>query len=495
MTLSDQLILWWTTISPNLVSALIVLIVGWLAALIIASLVRKGLDRTNLGTRLAGMVGEDNARTVDANRWIPKIVYYIILLFVLLAFFEILGLTVITDPINSLLTEVFAYAPRILGALVLALIGWILAVMAKKISLAVLKTAKVDENLGSQAGIEQKQMSQNVAEAIYWLVLLLFLPMVLDALGIGGLLAPLQVMIGKILAFLPNLFAAAIILIIGWFIARILRRIVTNLLMAMGTERLSEKIGTAKVLGKEGLSGLIGLIVYILILIPVLLAALQALALDAITQPFSNMLNQILNAMPEIFGAALILAFFYILGKVVAEIVTNLLAAIGFNSILVRLNLGKEPKEGERKPSEVVGYLVFVGLMLFALIEASQVLNFMLLADLITQFTVFAGHVLLGLIIFAIGIFLANLAYKAVMTSGMAQAKILALAAQIAILVFAGAMALLQMGVANDIINLAFGLLMGAIAVAVALSFGLGGKEIAAREIEKWLQSIKSEKP
>jgi hypothetical protein len=101
----------------------------------------------------------------------------------------------------------------------------------------------------------------------------------------------------------------------------------------------------------------------------------------------------------------------------------------------------------------------------------------------------------LGLIIFAIGIFLANLAYKAVMTSGKAQAKILALAAQIAILVFASAMALLQMGVANDIINLAFGLLMGAIAIAVALSFGLGGKEIAAREIEKWLQSLKSEKP
>jgi len=248
-------------------------------------------------------------------------------------------------------------------------------------------------------------------------------------------------------------------------------------------------------LGKEGLSGLIGLIVYILILIPVLLAALQALALEAITQPFSNMLNQILNAIPAIIGAALVLAFFYILGKVLAELVTNLLAAIGFNSILVRLNLGKEPKEGERTPSEIVGYIVFVGLMLFALIEASQVLNFMLVADLITQFTIFAGHVLLGLIIFAIGIFLANVAYKAVMTSGKAQAKLLALAAQIAILVFAGAMALIQMGVANDIINLAFGLLMGAIAVAVALSFGLGGKELAAREIEKWMQSIKSEKP
>jgi hypothetical protein len=65
----------------------------------------------------------------------------------------------------------------------------------------------------------------------------------------------------------------------------------------------------------------------------------------------------------------------------------------------------------------------------------------------------------------------------------MSQMKILAQAARISILAFAGAMALRQMGLANEIITLAFGLLLGAIAVAVALSFGLGGKEIAAREI------------
>jgi len=71
------------------------------------------------------------------------------------------------------------------------------------------------------------------------------------------------------------------------------------------------------------------------------------------------------------------------------------------------------------------------------------------------------------------------------------QAKMLAHAARISILVFAGAMALRQMGLANEIINLAFGLLLGAMAVAVALAFGLGGREIAAREIEKWLESMK----
>jgi hypothetical protein len=132
--------------------------------------------------------------------------------------------------------------------------------------------------------------------------------------------------------------------------------------------------------------------------------------------------------------------------------------------------------------------------MLFAAIEASRLLGFVLLADLVSEFTAFAGQVVLGLIIFAIGLYLANLAAKTVQASGAAQAGWLAMAARVSILVLAGAMALRQMGLANEIINLAFGLLLGAIAVAMALAFGLGGREAAAREVEGWLQSIKSER-
>ena len=198
--------------------------------------------------------------------------------FVLVAFFQTLGLTLVAQPLNELLSIVFSYLPKLFAALVLALVAWIVATVLKKVILRVLQAAKVDESLGSKAGIDKAEMplSQTIAEIVFFLVLLLFLPMILNALALGGLLEPLQLMIGKILAFLPNLFAAAIILIIGWFLAKILQKIVINLLVAMGTERLSEKAGLAKVLGKQGLSGLIGLVVYILILIPVLIAALQA---------------------------------------------------------------------------------------------------------------------------------------------------------------------------------------------------------------------------
>jgi hypothetical protein len=477
-----------------LLGALAILIVGWIVALILSSIIGKALHRTGMDERIArAMVGEERAKTIESQRWISRIIYYVLLFFVLVAFFQVLGLTLVAQPLNQLLTIVFSYLPKLFAALVIALVAWIVAVILKKIVLQVLQAAKVDEGVSSRTGLEGREMplSQSIAEIVYYLVLLLFLPMVLSALGLSGLLEPLQMMISKILLFLPDLFAAALIVIIGWFLARILQKIVTNLLVALGAEKLSERVGLSKVLGEQGLSGLIGLIVYILILIPVLIAALQALALDAITQPVSNVLKQILGILPALFGAALVLAIGYLLGKVVAELIANLLAAMGFNSILARLGLGKEPAVGERTPSQIVGYMVLVAIMLFALIEASQILSFTLLADLIYEFTIFAGHVLMGLIILAIGIYLANLAFNVVMSSGMSQAKVLAEAARVAILAFSGAMALRQMGLANEIINMAFGLLLGALAVAIALAFGLGGREIAAREMEKWLKSMK----
>jgi hypothetical protein len=96
------------------------------------------------------------------------------------------------------------------------------------------------------------------------------------------------------------------------------------------------------------------------------------------------------------------------------------------------------------------------------------------------------------LIIFAIGLYLANLAATTITATGTAHAGFLSLAARIAIIVFAGAIGLQRMGLANEIVNMAFTLLLGAIAVAGALAFGLGGREIAARELDGWIESFKS---
>jgi hypothetical protein len=480
---------------PALVAASAILIIGWLIAVVVSALVRRAVHRTTLDDRLAGWItGEEQAEAIEVERWIARGVFWLIMIFVLVAFFQVLGLTLITDRLNQLLIQIFQYAPRLVGAGLLLVAAWVLASVLRFFVARVLKAAKLDDRLGTLAGVEEERvpLARTLGDAVYWLVFLLFLPAVLGALAVEGLLEPVQGMIGNILDFLPNIFAAGLIVAIGWFVARIVQRIVTNLLAAIGTDRLSEKVELDRVLGKQRLSGVVGLVVYFLVLIPALIAALNALALEAITEPASNMLNVILTALPGIFASGLLLAIAYVVGRVVSGLITNVLTGIGFNAILARLGVGKEPAEGQRTPSEIVGYLVMVGVMLLASMEAARLLGFALLADLVADFTVFAGQVMLGLIIFGIGVYLANLAAGVVKASGAAQAGLLALATRISILVLAGAMGLAQMGLASEIINLAFGAVLGAIGVAVALAFGLGGREIAARELEEWLKSVRS---
>jgi hypothetical protein len=142
-----------------------------------------------------------------------------------------------------------------------------------------------------------------------------------------------------------------------------------------------------------------------------------------------------------------------------------------------------------------VGGLVLVAIMLFAAIEAARQLGFDALADLLAAFTVLAGQILLGLVVFGLGLYLADLAAGVVRASRARQADLLALLTRAAVLVLAGAMALRQMGIANEIVNLAFGLLLGAIAVAGALAFGLGGRDLAGRHLEQWSAQLETRTP
>jgi hypothetical protein len=443
--------------------------------------------------------GEEEKAAEKVETWLSKGVFYLIMFFVLVGFFQTLGLVSITEPLNRLLNTIFEYAPRLIAPIVLLLVAWVLAT-AMRFSLSrILQATKLDERLSSKAGIEKEKppipLTKSLTDAVYWLVFLLFLPAVLDALKLEGIMIPVQGMVDQILGYLPNLFGAFLIFMVGWFIARIVQQVVGNVLAAIGTDRLSDRVGLAPLLGAQRLSGILGLVVYILILIPVIIAALNALALEAVTRPASEMLNVILSALPNIFAAFVLVTIAYVVGRVVAQLITNLLTGVGFNRILTRIGLARELAEGKRTPSEVIGYLVLLAILFFAAMEACDLLGFKDLADLVKQFTVFAGHVLLGLIIFGIGLFLADLAYKTIIAGEAAQAAMMASAARIAIVGIAGAMALRQMGFANEIINLAFGLLMGAVAVAVAIAFGLGGRDIASRKMEEWLKDSKAGKP
>ena len=134
-------------------------------------------------------------------------------------------------------------------------------------------------------------------------------------------------------------------------------------------------------------------------------------------------------------------------------------------------------------PSWIVGSLVFAAIVIAAAMEAVNALGFDRLSDLAGQLVVFGGQILFGLAIVAVGLFIANVAANAVAASAVGQARTIALITRIVIIAFAVALGLQEMGIANEIVMLAFGIPLGALALAAAVAAGVGGRDLAAQEL------------
>ena len=311
---------------PNLLAALAILLVGLLVAAIVSAIVRGVLNRTSVDNRLANwLTGRPaDATSPPVEKWISAAVFWLIMIFVIVAVLNSLNLTTVSAPLNTFLTQVTSFLPKLLGAAILLGVAWAIATVVKLITTRGLRAARFDERVNQQpAGTprdpNQLSLAETIGSALYWFIFLLFLLPVLNTLGLDQALQPVQSLITQILSILPNILAAVLIAAVGWFVAQIVRRIVTNLLATTGIDRAGTQFGLRQTRGGQSLSGIIGTIVYVLILIPVAIAALQALRIDAISVPAIAMLNQILNALPAIFTAALILIVAYFLGRFVAD--------------------------------------------------------------------------------------------------------------------------------------------------------------------------------
>jgi hypothetical protein len=488
---------------PRLLLSIVILVVGTVIAWLIAALVRWLMGKATLDNRLARYVkgGAAEAR-VGSERVVSWIVFWILELFVLVLFFHFLQMAAISESLSRVVQQILDYVPRLFGAGLLLLAGWILAAIVKFLITRALVAAKVDERFkGSAAPAEagarpRLPLSKTLGSVVFWVILLLFVPGVLSVLAIEGLSTPMQQMVEKVVTFLPNVALAAIILLLGWLFAGMVRRIVEGLMQAAGTDRLGERAGLGRIFKQFNLSALVGLVVYILILVPVIIAALNALQVEGITKPASDMLGNFLAAVPSIFSVLLILLIAYIGGRLLGRLATSFMEAIGFDRLPAALGLTKKEAapsaHGAAKPawspSQVVGYVVLVVIMLFAIMESCRRLDFVGLAAVVSAFVLFLTQVLLGLAVLALGLYFGNVAAKAILGSQVAHARWLALVARVAIIVFASAMALNKIGVGADVVKIAFGLAFGAIAVAAAIAFGLGGRDAAARQIEEWHQ-------
>jgi len=371
--------------------AAIVLGLGWLLAKGLSIAAKKVLDRTKLDNRLANYLTGGRADGIPVEAGVAKFVYWLVMLVALMAAFQVLDLTVVSEPIRTLVNRLVAFLPQILAAGLLLAGAWIVATLLRMIVRNLLSAFQLDRKVGEHAGEEAGAMplAAILADGVYYLIFLLFLPQILDALQMEGL-SPVKDMVAQILAFLPKLFGAVVLFFVFYLVARVVQRLVVNLLAGFGFDRLPH--------------------------------------------------------------------------------------ALGFEG----------PREGQTSASTIAGYVVVTILLFIGAVQAFKTLGLEIVSNLAEELLAGLFNVLVACVIFALGLFLSQLAHRTIASGSAGQATLLAGVARAAILVFTGAMALFRAGLAKEIVTLAFGALIVGLALAGGLAFGLGGRDEAARTIARW---------
>ena len=472
---------YWDQFHPIL-AAIVILLLGWIIALIVAAGVKKLLQKLNTNHRLSSATGH----TPNIENLISKLVFWFVIILAVVGALNVLNISGVSDPFSNMVGRVLAFIPNLLAAVAVGFIGWIVAGLVKAGLTNVLARTEMDEKLSNEVGVGS--LSSNIGEIFYWLVLLLFLPIVLSILGLTGLLIPVQNMVNEAVAYLPNLLIAGVIIFVGYILAKIVRGIVEGLSNSLGLQTQAEKIGLFK---NSNVSKFLGSFVFAIIIITALIVAFEALGIEAISQPATAMLNQIMYAIPQIIAAGLILIVAYVVSRFVGRLVAELVSGAGVDEIPMKLDVQRFL--GQTRVSDIIGCLIVFFTMLFAVSEAADRLGLEQISVLIAMFIQFGASILLGAVILVVGFWLANVVANVIQRGEYNSSRWLGNLVRILIMGLVIAMGLRAMGIADSIVNLAFGLTLGSVAVAFALAFGLGGRQPAERLLSDLLDKAKTE--
>ena len=378
--------------------------------------------------------------------------------------------------------DVAGILTRVVAAVVILVVTWLIAKLVKTLLSKGLRRVKVLQREDS-SGQSLGESLATIASLVVWLFGLIA---ILNLFALTEVVAPIQDLLQRVLAALPGIVGAALIFFIGLVLARIVRQLVETSLRAAGADdwlRRSDASGagssetTAVPAGTTmpTLSRIAGQLVFALIVIVVSISALQVLGIEAIAEPATQMLTLILNAIPSVIAAALLLGIGYLISRFVGPLLESTLRGLGTDRALADLGAG-----GTRStpPSRVIATIGQVAIVLFFAVAATRVLGFPEVTEILDTVLEVAGGIILGGAIIAVGVFVANLAPRFV--SGRTGDVI-----RYAAIVLFVAIGLGSMGLADSIVNLAFGALVVGGAAAAAIAFGLGGRDAAARQLQR----------
>ena len=373
-----------------------------------------------------------------------------------------------------------------LSAIIIILIGWVIATIAKMVVAGGINRT----GLGRQAQSTGGNIGKSIGKALFYIILLIALLIALSQFkSLEKPLAPLTGMLNNILGYGGNIIAATLLIVVGGVVAKVAKEATTSTLEAAQVDRFVAKSGITGDEQNNSLSKALGGLVFAIFIFGFIVAAIDALGIETLSEPIKGMLNTTLDYIPSILGAAVILGIAVFIGRFVSNLAQSTLPALGVDNSLKAIGSLDGETAQNVVPSKIIGNVAFVGIVLMGLIAAMNTLNIPALSDVFEDILELGGRIVLGAIIIGVGIFVANFIAKIVtQTSGDLAGKIVK---YVAIILFV-VMGLNQMNLGDGIVETAFTYTLGAAAFAAgvggALAFGLGGREWAGKKLAKWLK-------
>ncbi len=377
-----------------------------------------------------------------------------------------------------------------LVAILLLVVAFIAAAIVKSLVIKLLKAIKAEALLAKVGAKEDvaKSAIDFVGKLAYFITFILFLPSVLNKLGMQSVSAPITSMANQFLAFIPNLVAAGIIIAVGLFIANIVKDLLKSILKAVKVDALQEKAGIVAS-EKTAFSTIIANVVYGVIVLIVVTTGLDQLRVPAISTPANAIVSSIFAIIPNVLAAIVIIAVGVFIAKLVAKLLEGLLASVGTDSLVEKVTGNASKKVVLSKViSEVVKYVLVV----VFIVQGINVLELPVLTNIGAAVIGYLPAVLTAIIILALGMFAANAAENAIVKK-CPNAKATALVVKVVIYVFVGFVCLSQLGVAISIVEETFTLIVTAVCIAFAIAFGVGGRTFAANMLAKLEKKLDNE--
>jgi len=366
-----------------------------------------------------------------------------------------------------------------IAAIVVFLIGKTIAKGISKLVEKSLSKSSLDDKLAKVLGSNAGSSEKMVGSFVYGLLLLFVIILALNIAGLKEVLAPLQSLLDQILAAIPKILVAGIVIYLGTVLAKIVKGLVGNVLNAA---RVDERLGNTT--GETPISGAVSTALYCFIILLFLPVALGFLQMPELSEPIAGITENILGTIPNILIAGILIAVGVIIGQIAQKLITNLLSATGVDNFPAKMGLAI-PSSGKNSISGLAGLIVFVSILVTVIATAIDKLQLGILSE--ASGFVLGGYwnVLIAILIFGAGFVAAKFAYSQLADKNLVLAKVVN-----GIILFVSAVvALNRSGIAPDITGLPFNVIVIALGFAAgiggAIALGLGGKDFVARYLQK----------